>query len=433
MSEAQTLEYSSELNMGVAKSGRAVAAGVIGHILEWYDFAVYGYLALHIAANFFPSHDHTASLLASLATFGIGFVARPLGGVVFGRIGDRHGRKAVLMWTLLLMGAATLAIGLVPTYGVIGQLAPILLVVARLVQGFSAGGETTAAAAFIVEWAPPNRRGLFGSFQQVGSAAGLLLGTLVVAALTSSLDAATMSGWGWRIPFLIGIVLAPIGFIIRSRVEETPVFKRQQDAVKRIEQSNNGFKGMIFKAFLFALFWSVGFYFFLSYMPTFAQRELKIDAGHVYWTCSAGSLIYMAAIPMFGFLSDKVGRKPVLLLSCFAFAIGLLPLFKAFAANPTQGFMLLVVAICAVMLAAYTGPAAATLSEFFPTHKRSTGMAVGYSLATVIFGGFTPFIATWLIAIFHTPLAPIYYVIACAATGGIFVLSMRETARDEME
>lgn len=432
MSETQTLEYSGQPSTGMAENRKAVAAGVIGHILEWYDFAVYGYLALHIAANFFPSHDHTASLLASLGTFGIGFVARPLGGVIFGRIGDRCGRKAVLMWTLMLMGAATLAIGLVPTYGDIGQAAPILLVIARLVQGFSAGGETTAAAAFIVEWAPSNRRGLFGSFQQVGSAAGLLLGTLVVATLTSFLEPVTMAGWGWRIPFLIGIALAPVGYIIRSGVEETPVFKQQQDVVEIKNQTTSSFNGMVFQAFLFSLFWSVGFYFFLSYMPTFAQRELSINAGKVYWVCAAGTLIYMVAIPIFGLLSDKIGRKPVLFLSCSAFTVGLLPLFVAFSASPTPSFLLLVVASCAIMLAAYTGPAAATLSEFFPTRSRSTGMAVGYSFGTVIFGGFTPFISTWLIAIFHTPLAPIYYVTACAAIGGIFVFSMRETSRDEL-
>ncbi len=435
MSNTRTLDYPGGAtdNSTMHRGAKAVVAGVMGHILEWYDFAVYGYLALHIAGNFFPSDDKTASLLASLATFGIGFVARPAGGIFFGRIGDRYGRKVVLLWTLLMMGSATLLIGLVPTYDTIGRLAPILLVAARLAQGFSAGGETTAAAAFIVEWAPPKRRGLYGSFQQVGSAAGLLLGTLVVAGLSSTLSASSMTSWGWRVPFLIGIVLAPIGFLIRSRVDETPVFRARPVDAHTVDARGEHFTMLTCKAFMFALFWCVGFYFFLSYMPTFAQRELKLPASTVYWISSLGSVVYMCAIPLFGHLSDRIGRKPVLMFSCGGFTFGLLPLFHSLASNPSPGFLLLVIAICATFLAAYTGPAAATLSEFFATHNRSSGMALGYSMSSVVFGGFTPFIATWLIAFFGTPMAPIYYVMLSAAVGGIFVVGMRETSHDDLE
>jgi MHS family proline/betaine transporter-like MFS transporter len=403
-------------------------------MLEWYDFAVYGYVAIHIANNFFPSDDKTASLLASFATFGVGFLARPFGGIAFGRLGDTRGRRAVLLATLLLMAAATVVIGLLPTYSTLGVLAPSLLVVARLAQGFSAGGETTTAAAFIVEWAPKGRRGLFGSFQQVGSALGLLSGTLMAAIITTILPADTMAAWGWRIPFLIGAILAPVGLIIRASVSETPVYSAATNAAAtgNFNAPKKGRLIPVLKCFLFSLFWSVGFYFFLSYMPTFAQRELKLDASLSFWLSTAASAAYVLAIPIFGALSDRIGRKPILMGSCIGFALLLMPLFKSLTANPTTAMLLGVMLITAVMLAMYTGPAAATLSEIFPTHSRSSGMAVGYSVATVIFGGFTPFIATWLIVQFGTPLAPIYYVIACAVAGGLSIAAFRETSRDEL-
>lgn len=411
---------------------RAVVAGTIGHMLEWYDFAVYGYLAIHIASNFFPSEDKTASLLASFATFGVGFLARPFGGFAFGRFGDTRGRRAVLLATLLLMAAATFVIGILPTYPTIGVLAPLLLVAARLAQGFSAGGETTTAAAFIVEWAPHGRRGLFGSFQQVGGALGLLSGTLMVATVTTIISPEAMSAWGWRVPFLIGAVLAPVGLIIRASVSETPVYRASAKAPPVAKPAAGNRAIPVLKCFLFSLFWSVGFYFFLSYMPTYAQRELKIAPSASFWLSTAASCIYVLAIPIFGALSDRVGRKPVLLTSCVCFAVLLLPLFKWLIADPTVPMLLGVMLVTAIMLAMYTGPAPAMLSEIFPTHNRSSGMAVGYSLATVIFGGFTPFVATWLIAQFGTPLAPIYYVIASAVAGGLSIAAFRETARDEL-
>jgi MHS family proline/betaine transporter-like MFS transporter len=418
------------------KGRKAVAAGVVGHILEWYDFAVYGYVALYIAANFFPSTNETTSLLASFATFGVGFVARPLGGLIFGRLGDRKGRKAVLLATLLLMAAATFLIGLLPSYSTIGIWAPVLLVAARLAQGFSAGGETTAAAAFIVEWAPHNRRGLYGSFQQVGSAAGLLLGTLTVAVITTFLSQEAMSVWGWRIPFLIGAILAPVGFMIRRSVEETPAFDRVANApsgAARLEAAPVNLTGLVVKAFLFTLFWSVGFYFFLSYMPTFAQRELKLDGSSVFWINTFASAVYLMAIPAFGAASDFLGRKPVLLTSCVGFAVLLIPVFSMLTSGASTQMFTVAMLMSALLLAMYTGPAAATLSEIFPTRYRSSGMAIGYSLSTVVFGGFTPFIATWLISAFGTPLAPIYYVVACAAAGAIFIATLRETAKEQLQ
>ncbi|MEP7207208.1 MAG: MFS transporter, partial [Casimicrobiaceae bacterium] len=209
-----------------AEVRRAVSAAVVGNVLEWYDFAVYGYVATIIAKNFFPAGDDVAALLATFAAFGLGFVVRPLGGIVIGRLGDTRGRKTALILTIMLMAFGTVMIGLIPSYASIGILAPILLVVARLLQGFSAGGEWGGSTAFIVEWAPAGRRGFYGSFQQCSVVAGLLLGSGVAATLASVLTPATMEGWGWRIPFLLGGLLGPVGMYMRRNIGETPAYRR---------------------------------------------------------------------------------------------------------------------------------------------------------------------------------------------------------------
>lgn len=417
-----------------SRNRKAVLAGVVGHILEWYDFAVYGYVAIYIAPLFFPSDDPTVSLLASLGAFGVGFIARPLGGFVFGRIGDRMGRRAVLLVTLLMMAGATLVIGLMPTFATLGIMAPVLLVAARLVQGFSAGGESTTAAAFIVEWAPQGRRGLWGSFYQMASGVGLLLGSLIVAGIHSMLGAEAMADWAWRIPFLLGAVLAPIAFMIRRTAEETPMFQAASGGAVPSQPNPIGAAApRILRAFLLTLFWSVGFYFFLSYMPTYGNRELKIDASIVFWVNSVASLVFILITPCTGALSDRIGRKVTLLISCVFFTVASVPMFVFLNQNPTTLNYTLIVVITGLFFSVYTGPAAATLSELFPTNTRSSGMAIGYNISSVIFGGFTPFIATWLIREFGTPLAPIYYVSLSALVGGVFIATLRESAHRPLD
>ncbi len=211
------------------ESWRAVSAAIVGNILEWYDFAIYGYVATIIAHNFFPSGDQVGALLATFATFGIGFVARPLGGIIIGRMGDTRGRKAALLLTIFLMAIGTVGIGLIPSYNSIGVLAPLLLVICRLMQGFAAGGEWGGATAFIVEWAPEKRRGFFGSFQQASVAGGLLLGSAIAALCSTLLSADQMEAWGWRIPFLLGIILVPVGIYMRSDIKETPAYRQSEE------------------------------------------------------------------------------------------------------------------------------------------------------------------------------------------------------------
>ncbi|WP_432246087.1 MFS transporter (plasmid) [Arthrobacter sp. G.S.26] len=415
---------------------RVISAGTVGHALEWFDFGVYAYLATVIAGKFFPSTDPTTSLLATLATFGVGFVARPAGAFVFGRLGDRLGRRTVLLLTLLLMAVGTLGIGITPTHAEIGVWAAVILVVCRLLQGFSAGGEVTTAAVFMIEWAPKGRRGLFGSFMQIGSVLGLMSASLCVALCYSTFGTDTMNDWAWRVPFIVGVLIVPIGYIIRRRTEETPAFAKEQ--AEQAESVHPGsrkkepvqFRPMI-QAFLLLMFWSVGFYFFLTYMPTFLQREFSINPTEALWINVTAMSVHIITVPITAILSDRIGRRPLLIAGCIAFILVPVPLFAYLDTGAPLPMVYLAVILIGVLLALYTGPAATTGAEFFKTATRSSGYAIGYNLSAVVFGGFTPYLATWLIEATGTKLAPVYYLSLTAIAGAIFIWSIKETAKDQ--
>lgn len=419
-------------DLWVPERRKAVLAGMVGHVLEWYDFAVYAYVAAYIGANFFPSQDPTLSLLTSLATFGVGFVARPVGSIVFGRLSDVRGRKWALSASYILMAVATVIIGLLPNFSSIGILAPVLLVAARLVQGLAAGGEVSGAIVFMIEWAPSNRRGLVGSLHQVGSGLGFLLGSFTTAALSSLLTAEQMGSWGWRIPFLIGAIVGPFGYYLRSKVGESPLYERKAE-----KPSGSGDLGRVarlaVRAFFFSGFWSIAFYLILTYMPTFAQRNLGIAGPAAFWVNTFTLLIYVCAVPIAGALSDRFGRKPMLLLSCLGFAALCYPVFNSLVSTPSISSYFWVVVLFVVLLAFYTGPAPATIAEVFPTKDRGTGIALGYTLSATLFGGFTPLIALWLTERFQSALAPIIYVSIAAALTLIFILTVPETAKRSLD
>ena len=297
---------------------RAVAAAVAGNILEWYDFAVYGYFAAVLGKNFFPSGSDVTSLLRSFAAFGVGFIVRPLGGLVVGRMGDVQGRKTALVFTLLLMAVGTAGIGVLPDARRIGMWAPALLVALRLMQGFSAGGEWAGSTAYIVEWAPGDCRGFFGSFQQSAVAAGLLLGSGAAALLASVITPAQLQQWGWRIPFLLGGVLAPIGLYMRRRVGETPALLEARRRAPAVEAPRH-FR-LAAKAFGFTVLWTVSYYVMLTYMPTFTQRYAGLTPARALWSNTIGLMVMVVMVPAAGRLSDRIGRKPLLLTSCLAFA-----------------------------------------------------------------------------------------------------------------
>ena len=411
-----------------AKGRRAVTAAVAGNVLEWYDFAVYGYLAGLLAKRFFPASDEATGLLAAFAAFGVGFVVRPLGGILIGRLADRKGRKAALVLTIVLMAVGTVGIGLIPDYHTIGVLAPALLVACRLLQGFSAGGEWGGATAFLVEWAPPHRRGLFGSFQQASVAAGLLLGSGIAALCSTLLSPEQMEAWGWRLPFLIGGLLLPVGLYMRRNVEETPAFRQSPSA--RAEAASGWTAAT--QALGFTVLWTVSYYIALSYLPTFTQKFAGLSRAQALWSNTLGLAVLVLAVPFMGHLSDRVGRKPLLLACCAAFVILPYPLFAAMVQAGGFATVLLVQIAFALAIALFSGPGPAAIAEMFPTRLRTTWMSTGYSLAVAIFGGFAPYIATWLIATTGSPLSPTIYLIGAAVVSTAVILALPETAHDPL-
>jgi MFS transporter, MHS family, proline/betaine transporter len=409
------------------KSHKALWAAGVGNLLEWYDFGVYAYLASLIATKFFPGSDPTASLLAAFAAYGVGFLARPLGGVVIGRLGDTKGRKTALVLTIFLMAFGTVGLGLLPSYDAIGVWAPILLVILRLVQGIAAGGEWGTSTAFMIEWAPEGRRGFFGSFQQVSTAGGSLLGSGVAAILTSSLSSAAMLDWGWRVPFLLGALLLVVGAYMRQNVDETPSYEASRQAAA--EQPPVAGFPLGARAFGFTIFWTIAYYTLLAWMPSFTQRFAGLSPSQALWSNTIGLIAMVIAVPFWGALSDKVGRRPLLMAS--AISIGLLsyPLFSLMAGGSGLALVLPIQILFGILLALYSGAGPAAISEIFPTHLRSTWMSSGYALAVAIFGGFAPFVATWLIQATGSPVSPTYlYLLPAAAISLLVIWSLKETS-----
>ena len=419
---------------GVAEEARirrrAIISCAIGNFVELFDFLIFGLFAAQIAANFFPKTDDLAGLLAAFATYGVGFVMRPVGAIVIGAYGDRSGRKQALVLTVGLMATATALTGLVPSYASIGVAAPILLVLCRLVQGFSTGGEWGGAAAFLVEYAPAGKRGLIGSIHQVSVGLALIAGTLSAALLNSWLDKEAMIAWGWRLPFILGFVLAPVGLYLRSKVSESPAFNR---AVERKQVTANPVGEALLQhplpvlaAFGLAAVGTVGNYTFNIFMPSYATGTLKIAAGTAFTSATVAAVVLTLLTPVAGALSDKVGRKPLLLVPAIGYGLLGYPLFSYLVGSPDGPTLMTVQVIANVLLACLAGPLCAVLSEFFPTKVRFTALSIGYGLSVTIFGGFAPFIATWLIRQTGTAIAPAYFVIVAAAISTVTILLMKD-------
>ena len=418
-----------------ATAKRAVTAGAIGNFVEWYDYSVYGFFATIIASQFFPSDDRVASLLATFAVFAVAFFMRPVGAFVFGHYGDTIGRRNTLAAAIILMGIATLMIGVLPSYAQIGVLAPILLVIARLLQGFSAGGEWSGSAAFMVEYAPENNRGLYGSWQQVSIVAGLLVGSGMGGLLGTVLSEDALNAWGWRIPFILGMVVALVGLYLRLRIEDTPAFRiievKEEVTQAPVKESFTAHWRESLTAIGFTLAWTVAYYILLTYMPTYVSETLGIPLTQALLSNAIGLVALMALIPFTAVLSDRIGRKPLLIASSALIALLTYPLFLL-ASTQVLVFIVLAQVLFGVIISLFSGPGPAALVEMFPTNVRYSALGVSYNIAVAAFGGTAPFLATYLISLTGSNFSPGFYLIAAAVVTLIVVSTMKETYREPL-
>ncbi|MFE1956944.1 MFS transporter [Streptomyces sp. NPDC059479] len=414
--------------------GRAVRAAALGNAMEWFDFGLYSYLAVTLGHVFFPSGNSTVQLLSSFATFAVAFLVRPVGGMVFGPMGDRIGRKKVLALTMIMMAIGTFAIGLIPSYAAIGFWAPVLLILFRLVQGFSTGGEYGGASTFIAEYAPDKRRGYYGSFLEFGTLSGYIGAAGLVTALHAWAGADAMEAWGWRVPFLIAGPLGLIGLYLRLRLDETPAFQRL--APEAVTTTVKGDLGRIFRQYWRTLIlcvalvgaYNVTDYMLLSYMPTYLSDELGYSDTHGLLILLGVMAFLLLIINRIGILSDRFGRKPLLMTGMLGFLLLSLPAFLLIGQGSvpaiTAGVLMLGLSLVCLL-----GTMSAALPALFPTEVRYGALSVGYNLSVSLFGGTTPLVITALISATGSNLTPAYYAMAAALVGVLAVALTKETAQ----
>lgn len=417
---------------------KAAKASFVGNFVEWFDYATYGYLAAVIATVFFPPGDDVAALLSTFAVFALSFLVRPIGGLFWGNWGDKYGRRWALSWSIMIMSGSTFLIGFLPGYGTIGLWAPALLLVLRVVQGFSASGEYAGAAAFMSEYAPAKKRGLYTSVVPASTASGLLAGAIFVFALNAVLSDAQLESWGWRIPFLLAGPLGYIGRYIRIHLEDSPVYRelseksdhKQVDAPVRYVFKKHWKRVMV--GLGVTCLNAVAFYLLLSYMPTFLSEEVGMDADMALLSSSISLAVYIAMIFLMGHFSDMFGRKRMLLTACVLFILFAVPGYWLLSTGTFVIVLLVQIFLCA-LLTMNDGTLATFLSELFPTRVRYTGFALSFNTANALFGGTAPFVATWLVASTGSAIAPGWYLVIVALLALGAMLTIHETAFEPLE
>lgn len=420
----------SETPEGKRTLRKAISASAMGNAVEWFDYGVYGVMVVYISSVFFPGDQAT---VWALGTFAVSFLVRPLGGLFWGPLGDRIGRKAVLAITILLMAAATFVIGLLPSYDSVGWLSPALLIFLRLIQGFSTGGEYGGAATFMAEYAPDRKRGFYGSFLEFGTLAGFALGTLIALICEITLGAETMADWGWRIPFLVAGPLGLIGWYLRTKLEDTPVFREAEQKGETESSAGMALKDLLTK------FWrpmlamgglvvalNVVNYTLLAYMPTYLQDTINMDADATLTVVLIGQLVMMVLIPFFGKLSDRVGRKPLWWTSLIGLFVLALPLYMMMAVN--FWLAMLAFAILGLLYIPQLATISATFPSLFPTHVRYAGFAITYNTSTALFGGTAPAVNEALIGATGISLVPAMYMMGACLIGMVAMFGVPETA-----
>ena len=411
---------------------KEIVAASVGNALEFYDLLIYGYFAVVISKQFFPSDNETTSLLLAVGSFGISFLMRPLGAIVLGSYADRAGRKASLTMSILLMLLGTAIITFAPTYEQIGLLAPLLIIVARMLQGFSTGGEFGAATAFMVEHADAKRRGFFASWQLSTQGLATVLAAGVSALLSYVLSDVQLNTWGWRVAFGIGLLIGPVGFYIRTQIDETPDFKKTvaNIAVK------TPLRDVLIKGHV-SLLLAIGVvagatafnYVHQLYMPIYALKQLHIAATSSYLGALMTGITLMIMAPVFGGLSDQYGRFRVLTIALLITGFSSYPMFVLLNTFPSLSTLLMVQAIVGVLIAACLGPIPAMLADIFPTSIRGTGLALSYNFSVTLFGGFAPLIVTWMIDATGNKLAPSFYVMATVLVSVMAIICLGRRMR----
>lgn len=409
---------------------RALIAGSVGNFIEWYEFAVYGFLATLIAENFFRLQGESAltGILLTYASFAIAFFFRPLGAVLFGRMGDRIGRKPTLIFVLIMMTLATAAIGLVPTYARLGVLAPLIVTGLRILQGLFAGGEYGGAVSLMTEFAPPGRRGLYGAWQSFTVALGLLAGAAIVALLSRLLTPEEMQSWGWRIPFFVALPLGGIALWLRAGMEETPAFIRQQAQPReKVTASLSDTLKTILLGICRLMVWSAAGYTWLVIMPTYLQASLHTGFNEALLIAVISNLGFAVTIIPAGMLSDRIGRRTVMVSAAILLLVLSLPLLNLLQAeNTATGLKGLVVFIAGGVVGLLAGPGPAMLSEMFPTRVRYTGLGLAYSLSNALFSGCAGLIITGLIKETGNPDIPAWYVMATALVSIVALMTLNK-------
>lgn len=408
---------------------KLIVATSIGNALEWFDIAVYGYFAVYISKAFFPAHDATTSLLLTFGTFGLSFLIRPIGGVVLGAYADRHGRKASLMVSIVMMTLGTLAVALMPTFATIGVLAPLLVIIARLVQGFSAGGEFGSSTAFLVEHMP-HRRGFVASWQFASQGVSGLLGAGFGALLTTTMSPADLQAWGWRIPFLFGVLIGPIGVYIRNHIDDAtaPPAKKQDSPVMTVFVEQ---KLRVILA-IGALAISTAVNYLIVYMPTYVVKTLKLAPSIGFTAALAAGIAVTCLAPIAGMISDRVGRTTHMITMGVVLLVVIFPAFLLLTRSPTPLIIVLAVFVLGAVKAIYYGPLAALMSELFPPATRATGLGLSYNIGVMLFGGMGPAIMTWLGTFpLIGKLAPGYYLTGVAVLSLCALVTIRRTSADK--
>ncbi|MBB3214709.1 MHS family proline/betaine transporter-like MFS transporter [Herbaspirillum sp. Sphag1AN] len=399
---------------------KAVGAALIGNTLEWFDLSVYAYFAVTIGKVFFPSSDSSLSLLMAFATFGVSFLIRPIGAIVLGAYADRAGRKKSLTVSLTLMLVGMIMIAVMPSYATIGALAPAGIMVARLFQGFSAGGEFGSSTAFMMEHAPKRKRVFVASLQFASQGFGTVIASLFGYFLTKNLTPEAMQDWGWRVPFFFGLSIAPVGLYLRSKVDETPDFAKKV-AHQHPQDLNQPITEILAKQKLLivvsigVLIVSTASTFLIKYMPTYAAENLKLPQSTGFLATLLAGVILTLVTPVVGLLADKVGRINIMLGTAIVYIVSAYPLFLWLNAYPTTASLLLAVGMIGLIKAIYFAPLASIMSDIFPLETRVTGMSLSYSIGVSVFGGFAPAISIFLIRITGTPVATSYYLVAASS------------------